>query len=269
MTPADEVPTAGTSADAPGPFERVLLPALLIGAGILVWGLAVQLTKTSVFPSPRAVALGFGELARRGVLVKYAADSLFRVAAGYGLALVLGIPCGLLLGWRPAAATAANPVIQLLRPISPLAWIPVSIVLFGVSNFATIFLIFLASFFPIVVATMNGVRGIPSMYLRAGLNFDLSPAARFTRVVLPAALPSVLIGLRISLGIAWLVVVAAEMIAVDSGLGYLVIDSRNAGKRYDLVVAAMILIGLIGLALNVLVRRVERLKSIRWGFRTA
>jgi NitT/TauT family transport system permease protein len=247
--------------------EEVLWPLLAIATVLAVWALAVKLTKTSVFPSPRAVALGFGELARRGVLLPYAKDSLFRVGAGYGLALVLGIPAGLFLGWRPAAASAANPVIQLLRPISPLAWIPVSIVLFGVSNFATVFLIFLASFFPIVVATMNGVRGIPSMYLRAGRNFDLSPTARFMRVVLPAALPSILIGLRISLGIAWLVVVAAEMIAVDSGLGYLVIDSRNAGKRYDLVVAAMILIGVIGLALNVLVRRIERLKSVRWGFR--
>ena len=162
-----------------------------------------------------------------------------------------------------------NPVIQLLRPISPLAWIPVSIVLFGISNFATIFLIFLASFFPIVVTTMNGVRSIPSMYLLAGRNFDLSPVARLTRVVLPAALPQVLTGLRIALGVAWLVVVAAEMIAVDSGLGYLVIDSRNAGKRYDLVVAAMLLIGLIGLGLNVFMRRVERIRSVQWGFRSA
>jgi len=203
------------------------------------------------------------------VLLAYSFDSLLRVAVGYGLALLLGIPAGLFLGWRQNAARAANPVIQFLRPISPLAWIPVSIVLFGISNFATMFLIFLASFFPIVVATMNGVRGIPSMYLWAGRNFDLSPAARLARVVLPAALPRVLTGLRIALGIAWLVVVAAEMIAVDSGLGYLVIDSRNAGKRYDLVVAAMILIGTIGLALNFLMLRIERLRSLRWGFRTA
>lgn len=250
-------------------FERALWPIVTIGLLVVVWHFAVRATKTTVFPSPLAVLLGFRELARRGVLLPYAADSLFRVGAGYGLALVLGIPAGLFLGWRESAAVAANPVIQFLRPISPLAWIPVSIVLFGVSNFATIFLIFLASFFPIVVATMNGVRGIPSMYLHAGRNFDLSPVARFARVVLPAALPQVLTGLRIALGIAWIVVVAAEMIAVDSGLGYLVIDSRNAGKRYDLVVAAMILIGAIGLLLNVGMRRIERMRSVRWGFRTA
>ncbi len=248
---------------------RVLWPALTTAVLLVVWHLAVRWTKTPVFPSPLQVARGFGELARRGVLLRYAADSLFRVGSGYGLALLLGIPTGLLLGWSPTGARAVNPVIQLLRPISPLAWIPVSIVLFGISNFATIFLIFLASFFPIVVATMNGVRGIPAMYLLAGRNFDLSPVARLWRVMLPAALPQVLTGLRIALGIAWLVVVAAEMIAVDSGLGYLVIDSRNAGKRYDLVVAAMILIGLIGVALNIGMRRVERLRSVRWGFRAA
>ncbi|HYK42628.1 MAG TPA: ABC transporter permease [Thermoanaerobaculia bacterium] len=250
-------------------FERLLWPLVTVAVILVLWHAAVKLSRTNVFPSPLAVVVGFRELTRRGVLLPYAGASLFRVAAGYGLALGLGIPAGLFLGWKRAAAAAANPVIQLLRPISPLAWIPVAIVLFGVSNFATIFLIFLASFFPIVVATMNGVRGVPSMYLRAGTNFDLSPVSRFARVVLPAALPQVLTGLRIALGIAWLVVVAAEMIAVDSGLGYLVIDSRNAGKRYDLVVAAMILIGGIGLLLNVLVRRIERLRSVRWGFRSA
>jgi NitT/TauT family transport system permease protein len=168
---------------------------------------------------------------------------------------------------RPAAARAANPLIQFLRPISPLAWIPIAIIFFGVTDAAAIFLIFLASFFPIVVAAMDGVRGIPAIYRNAGRNFGLSKRALLARVVFPAALPQILTGLRIALGIAWIVVVAAEMIAVDSGLGYLVIDSRNAGKRYDLVVAAMLLIGTIGLVLNVLVQRVTRLRALRWGVR--
>ena len=114
---------------------------------------------------------------------------------------------------------------------------------------------------------MNGVRNVPSMFRRAGRNFGLSQAGVLAKVVFPAALPQIIIGLRIALGIAWLVVVAAEMIAVDSGLGYLIIDSRNSGNRYDLVIAAMILIGLIGLALDVGFRRLETIKSIRWGFR--
>jgi len=247
--------------------ETVLLPVAAGGLVVLAWQLAVRGTHTDVFPSPGAVARGFAELARKGILLRYSWDSLCRVAAGYGLALVFGIPAGIFLGWSRTAARAANPVIQLLRPISPLAWIPVAIVLFGVTDASAIFLIFLASVFPILVAAMNGVRSVPAMYRDAGRNFGLSGTALLSRVIFPAALPEILAGLRIALGVAWIVVVAAEMIAVNSGLGYLVIDSRNAGKRYDLVVAAMISIGVIGLLLNLLVQRVSRLRAVRWGFR--
>ena len=173
----------------------------------------------------------------------------------------------MLMGWSAGAARALNPVVQVLRPISPIAWIPVAIVLFKVGDGAAVFLIFLAALFPIAVATMNGVRSLPPMVLLAGRNFGLSPAAVLARVVFPAALPQVLVGLRIALGVAWLVVVAAEMSGIESGLGYLVIDARNAGKRYDLVVAAMVVIGAIGLTLDLLARRVERLPAVRWGFR--
>jgi len=250
-------------------MESLCWPVAAGLAGLAAWQWAVAASHSTTFPGPLVVARGFAELARRGVLGPYIADSLLRVGTGFLLALVVGIPLGLLMGWYAAAARALNPVVQLLRPISPLAWIPVSIVLFGVSNFATIFLIFLAALFPIVVATSNGVRGVPELFLLAGRNFGLSPAALVRRVLLPAALPQVLVGLRIALGISWLVVVAAEMIAVDSGLGYLVIDARNAGKRYDLVIAAMLLIGGIGLALDSLARRIEKLPRVRWGFPAA
>jgi NitT/TauT family transport system permease protein len=128
-------------------------------------------------------------------------------------------------------------------------------------------LICLDPLFPIIVACVDGVSNVPSVFRLAGRNFGLGPSRLLTRVVFPAALPKIIVGLRIALGIAWLVVVAAEMIAVDSGLGYLVIDSRNSGKRYDLVVAAMLIIGLIGLILDTAFRRLEKIKSVRWGFR--
>jgi len=247
--------------------ESIVLPVIAAALLVAIWQAAVKATGTTIFPSPAAVAQGLAELARKGLLLRYVRDSLVRVGAGFGGALAFGIPLGMFLGWNAGAARVANPVIQFLRPISPLAWIPVAIVVFGVNDRAAIFLIFLASLFPILVAAMNGVRGVPAMYRQAGRNFGLSPGALLARVVFPAALPELLSGIRIALGIAWLVVVAAEMIAVNSGLGYLVIDSRNAGKRYDLVVAAMVLIGVIGLALNVAVGRVARLRAVRWGFR--
>jgi NitT/TauT family transport system permease protein len=248
-------------------LEPVLLPLAVAVALVAGWWLAVRGSGTRIFPSPPQVVRGLGELARRGVLLPYLRDSLVRVAVGYSLAVALGVPFGMWLGASKTAAEIFGPVLQLLRPISPIAWIPVAIVLFGVGNLAPVFLVFLASLFPVVLTAQNGVATIPPMYLRAARNFGLSPVAMAWRVLLPASLPQILSGLRIALGIAWLVVVAAEMIAVDSGLGYLIIDARNAGKRYDLVVAGMLLIGAVGLMLDLLARRVEKLRALRWGFR--
>jgi NitT/TauT family transport system permease protein len=251
----------------PGKWERYFWPLFAASVFLAVWYVSVRWTASKIFPSPLDVGRGMAELIQKGLLWHYTLDSLRRVAIGYLAAVVLAIPAGLLLGWYPAAGLVVNPTIQIMRPISPIAWIPVSIIWFGIGDAAAVFLIFLASFFPIVVASMNGVRNVPSMFRRAGRNFGLSPIKLLAKVVFPAALPQIIVGLRIALGIAWLVVVAAEMIAVDSGLGYLVIDSRNSGKRYDLVVAAMILIGVIGLALDFGFRRLEKMKSVRWGFR--
>jgi NitT/TauT family transport system permease protein len=247
--------------------ESVVLP-LLVGVAILVaWHIAVSYSGTKVFPSPRAVWKGVGELLRSGTLVRYVRDSLGRVATGFGVAVLTGMPLGLALGLYPSLDAAVNPVVQVLRPISPLAWIPLAIVVFGITPAAAISLIFLGSVFPIVVSSMDAVRNVPPMYVQAGRNFGLSRSALFARVLFPAALPQMMTGLRISFGIAWIVLVAAEMIAVDSGLGYLIMDARNAGKRYDLVVAGMLIIGLLGLLLDAGLRSVERLRSVRWGFR--
>jgi NitT/TauT family transport system permease protein len=242
---------------------RVVLPLAVAGVLLAVWHFAVVATGTKIFPSPLAVAKGLTQLPH---LRAYTLDSLFRVACGYGAAVLLGVPAGLALGWWSALAKATNPLIQMLRPISPLAWMPLAVIWFGVSNLAPIFLIFLASFFPVVVATMNGVRNVPPVFVQAGRNFGLSTGALLARVIVPAVLPRILVGLRIAFGVAWLVLVAAEMIAVDSGLGYLIIDARNAGKRYDLVVGGMLLIGVIGLALDTLIRLTERLRFVRWAF---
>lgn len=251
----------------PAKWEKFFWPVLAFAVFLATWHYSVLWSGSKTFPSPLDVTSGIAELLRKGLLWSYIGDSLRRVATGFGAAVVLGIPVGLTLGWYPAAAQVVNPVIQMLRPISPIAWIPVSIVWFGIGDAAAIYLIFLGAFFPIVVASMNGVRNVPSMFRRAGRNFGLMPAQLLAKVVFPAALPQIIVGLRIALGIAWLVVVAAEMIAVDSGLGYLVIDARNSGKRYDLVVAAMLMIGTIGLALDLGFRRLEKFKSVRWGFR--
>jgi NitT/TauT family transport system permease protein len=248
-------------------WERYVWPVLASALLLVLWHYSVVWSKTRVFPSPLAVERGMAELARKGLLWAYIGDSLRRVALGFGAAAVVGIPLGLTLGWYPAANQVVNPVLQMLRPISPIAWIPVAIVMFGVGDVTAVFLIFLSALFPIVVACVSGVSNVPGIFRRAGRNFGLSAPQLLARVVFPAALPQIIVGLRLALGIAWLVVVAAEMIAVDSGLGYLVIDARNSGKRYDLVAAAMLMIGVIGLGLDLCFRRLREIRSVRWGFR--
>ena len=131
---------------------------------------------------------------------------------------------------------------------------------------ASIFLIFLGCFFPLVLTAINAVQSVPGVFVNAARNFGLSQGAIVYRVLYPAVLPQLLVGLRITLGVAWLVVVAAEMIAVSSGLGFLIVDARNAGNRYDLVVAGMMVIGLIGLLLDSGMRSLERVKSFRWSY---
>ncbi len=251
----------------PGNWERYAWPILATTLFLAFWHFAVVWSGTKIFPSPREVEGGLAELIHEGVLYRDIVDSLRRVAIGYFAAVALGIPLGLLFGWYPAVNQVVNPVIQILRPISPIAWIPVAIIFFGVGDYAAIFLVFLGAFFPIVVTCVDSVANVPLIYRRAGSNFGFTPPQLLARVVFPAALPQILVGLRIALGIGWLVVVAGEMIAVSSGLGFLIIDSRNSGKRYDLVVGAMLLIGVIGLMLDLLFRRIETIKPVRWGFR--
>jgi NitT/TauT family transport system permease protein len=246
--------------------KSFLLPTAVLLAVYGLWDGAVLLSNSDIFPRPYQVFWGIAELIQRGVLLKYAVASLFRVSIGFTLAVLVGVPSGLLLGWFRPAFLAFNPLIQILRPISPIAWIPIAILWFHVDDRAPIFLIFLSSLFPITVTSIAAVQNIQPVYVRAAQNFGLSRFDLFRRVIFPACLPQIITSLRISLGIAWLVVVAAEMVAVNSGLGYLIIDARNAGKRYDLVVAGMLMIGLIGLILDLLIRRLERFEEVKWGY---
>lgn len=248
------------------PVVRRLQPLIGIVLFVAAWQLAVLRAQHTLVPSPWLALRAIGELAQKGLLAKYIVASLFRVTWGYVAALLFAIPIGTALGLWRRGELAINPILQVLRPISPLAWIPIAILWFGVGDSAAIFLIFLASFLPLTLTTINAVHNIEEVHLRAGENFGLTKNELVKSVVVPAILPQLIVGMRITLGIAWLVVVAAEMIAVNSGLGFLIIDARNAGNRYDLVVAGMILIGAIGVLLDLLMRQLEKLPGVRWGY---
>lgn len=246
---------------------KALLPSLaVIVALITLWWAVLIVTGSLIFPTPWMVVTGTWELIENGTLWQHITASLLRVAIGFGLAVCVAVPLGLWMGWVRGAYRTLNPVFQMLRPISPIAWIPIAILWFGVGDASPIYLIFISSVFPMVVQTTVGVHTIEKRYLRAAENFGVSRRTLFTRVVIPAVLPQVVVGMRIGLGVAWLVVVAAEMIALHSGLGYMIMDSRNAGNRYDLVVAGMIIIGLIGLSLDGLMRLMEGLRWVRWRY---
>ena len=247
-------------------LRQALPPLAVVGAVIAAWWISVIVSESLIFPTPWQVVTGLYELIEEGTLLEHIGASLFRVGTGFFLALALGVPLGLLMGWVGAAFAMLNPIIQILRPISPIAWIPIAILWFGVGDLSPIFLIFLSSLFPTVVQTIAGVHTIDRQYLRAAQNFGVSRMRLFRRVVIPAVLPEIITAARISLGVAWLVVVAAEMIALRSGLGFLIIDSRNAGNRYDLVVAGMAIIGVTGLLLDGGMRRLERLRIVRWRY---
>jgi len=250
-------------------FEHIRAAVLPLSVFVAL-GIAWQLLSvysgwsSSVFPGPVATAAAMWELAENGTLFHHSVASLFRVTVGYYLSVLLAVPLGMILGWWKPGQSMFNSLIQFLRPISPLAWIPLALLWFGIGDKPAIFLIFLSSFFPLLVSTITAVNHINPLYFQVAANFNFTWTETVTRIIFPAILPRILPALRISLGIAWLVVVAAEMIAVKSGLGYLILDARNA-LRMDYVMDAMIAIGLIGICLDRIIVQLNRIKSVAWG----
>jgi NitT/TauT family transport system permease protein len=253
----------------PNRSERLglLLAVLTPAALVLVWA-AVASTGVfppSLFPHPWDVARGVALELRSGRLVNDAVASLFRVSSGFLLAVGLGVPAGLVLGHSERARAALLPVVNFFRSLSPLAWIPFAILWLGIGDPPAIFLIFMAAFFPIVLSTTAAVANIPSVFFRVARDLGISGARLLGAVTLPAIAPQVITTLRVTAGLSWLVVVAAEMIAGRDGLGFAVWDARN-GLRIDLLAAAMVVIGIIGAGLDRLLVQLTRIPSVRWGY---
>ena len=216
-------------------------------------------------PSPAAVAAAVAGELRSARLIEDAIASLYRIGWGYLGGVVTAVPLGLLMGRSIAWRAALLPWVNFFRSISPIAWIPFAIVWFGVGDPPAIFIIFLATFFQIVLATMAAAASVPKVYYRVAEDMGVRDREVLFQITLPAILPQLVTALRVAIGVAWMVVVAAEMIAVRSGLGYLIIDARNA-LRMDLVVAGMITVGAIGIGLDAVFSRLTRIPSLRWGF---
>ena len=246
-----------------------VLPLALPTAAVLVliWAALAgsQTFPPSLFPHPWDVAAAIGAELRSGRLANDVVASLFRVFTGFVLAVVIGVPCGLLLGHSRLAREAFLPLVNFFRSLSPLAWIPFAILWLGIGDRPAIFLIFMAAFFPIVLSTSAAVANIPSVFFRVARDLGIEGPRLLKEVTLPAIAPQVITTLRVSAGLSWLVVVAAEMIAGTDGLGFAVWDARN-GLRIDLLAAAMLVIGLIGVALDRVLVQLTKIPSVSWGY---
>jgi nitrate/nitrite transport system permease protein len=225
----------------------------------------------SAIPSPVEVARRALELGARAFDTQSANDqgiaihllaSLGRVFSGYALAVLAALPLGVVLGLSPRLATALNPFIQVLRPISPLAWMPLALYTLRDSGASAIFIIFICSVWPMLINTTFGVASVRQDWLNVARVFGLPTAKRVRKIVLPAAVPMILTGMRISIGIAWLVIVAAEMVVGTSGIGYFVWNEWN-NLQISSMIVAVLLIGLVGLVLDQALATLTRALSFR------
>lgn len=251
-------------------LESAILPIAILA----LWELSGRLgwIPAGVLPPPSGVARGWWQWAfghdamgmnsYSGTWAANVLASAARVAQGYLLAILIGVPLGVLIGWSRLIARFTDPTIQALRPIPITAWLPFSIALFGIRSFGAIFLIALGAFYPIVVNSAHGARDVDRTLVRAARMMGATPSQVLTRVVLPSALAAIFTGLRIGLGIAWTAVVVAEMVAVKSGLGYVLWDAYYIG-RMDVVIADMVSIGLFGFLSDQIILLVGH-RLLRW-----
>jgi nitrate/nitrite transport system permease protein len=185
------------------------------------------------------------------------AYSLARVAAGYGLAALIAIPLGFLIGMSPLLYRALDPFIQVLKPISPLAWMPLALYTIKDSSISGVFVIFICSIWPMLINTAFGVAGVRREWLNVARTLEVKPLRRAFEVILPAAAPTIVTGMRISMGIAWLVIVAAEMLVGGTGIGYFVWNEWNNLSLTN-VILAIVVIGVVGMALDTVFARLQK-----------
>ena len=248
--------------------RRGLLLSLGMVGGLLgVWqaaGLLVGRGEGSLFAGPTDVVRGAWEVMRTGELLHHARVSMSRLVAGFLLASAVGVPLGLLMGTSARAESLLDATLEMLRPIPPIAWIPLAIIWFGVGDQAGIFLVFLGAFFPMLVNTIAGVKRVDRNLVRAARTFGVRQAQLVREVILPGALPLILTGSRIGLGLGWVVIIAAELAGAQAGLGYSIQWNREQ-LRVDLILVYMATIGLIGAAMDLCLRRAQARLLPWWG----
>lgn len=229
-------------------FTPVILPILII----IVWYLITavfNLVDPYILPSPVDVCLSAWELIVSGELFKDAFDTLFKVFAGIFIAAIVAIPLGILLGWYKRLEDLCTFVISILRPIPPVAWIPFSILWFGIGTVPAVFIIFMGCVFPILIYTIDGVKRTDKVLIESAQTLGANDWVILKQVILPSSIPYIVSGLKVGIGIALMCTISAEMIGSSSGLGYMILTATNLFDTGTTVVG-MLTIGIIGLILD-------------------
>lgn len=233
---------------------------------IAIWQLAFNLSNfnEALFPAPIHALEALIQMITDGSIFVNIGASLYRFALGYISAVVVAVLLGLLLGWFPGIFKYINPIVQILRPISPMAWMPFIVLWAGIGDTPAIVIIFIAAFFPVLLSTVSAVANIDPIYLKVSKNFGIKQPQILWKVILPAAFPQIANSIHLALGTAWVFLVAGEMVGSQSGLGYLIIDCRN-NLRADMLLATIVVIGVIGLILDTLLKKLENYILRFWG----
>ena len=244
-------------------LKNIVISLVLL---LIVWQLAFWGSdfNSALFPSPLQAFNALTEMVSNGILFTHIGASMYRFAAGYVSSVIIAVLLGLVIGRLPKVFQYINPAVQLLRPISPMAWMPFIVLWFGIGDIPAIVIIFIAAFFPVLLSTVSAVGGIDTIYLKVSENFGTRQPQIMWKVIFPASFPQIANGIHLALGTAWVFLVAGEMVGAQSGLGYLVIDARN-NLRADILFADIIVIGLIGLLLDTLLKVAEKRIVKAWG----
>lgn len=233
---------------------------------ILIWQIlfSVSSYNKALFPSPKMAFDALLEMIENGRLLENVKTSMYRFAVGYSSSVIVAVVLGLILGRIPKVFQYVNPALQLLRPISPTAWMPFIVLLFGIGDVPAIVIIFIAAFFPVLLSTVSAVGNIDPIYLKVSKNFGIKQPSLTWKVIFPAAFPQIANGIHLALGTAWIFLVAGEMVGAQSGLGYQIIDARN-NIRADILLATILVIGVIGILLDGILKFIEKAIMKSWG----
>lgn len=250
-------------------LKRSIKALVSISALIVIWQFIVISGRfeKSLLPSPAVVFDGIRDIIKDGSLFENFRVSIARFLTGYLAAVLVGVIFGLLLGWNKRVWSFVDPVIQVLRPVSPIAWFPFIVLWFGIGDAPAVVTIFVAAFYPILLSAVSGVRNVDGIYMKVANNFGIKQPALLFKIILPSAFPLIANGLHLALGSAWVFLVAGEMVGAQSGLGFMIIDARNS-LRSDLVLAGIIIIGFLGLLLDRFIGLLENRIKRQWGLFT-